>query len=65
MTEQSKSSLFAVLYIIGIIFASIGASRYPIGDPLFYPLFSIGLVFLAAGLYVQRKSSSPITEENQ
>jgi hypothetical protein len=61
--QKRSTNLFVILYIIGIVFASLGMSRFPLGDPLFYPLFTVGLVFLAAGLILQMRLASGNIEE--
>ena len=61
--QKRSTNLFVILYIIGIVFASLGMSMFPLGDPLFYPLFTVGLVFLAAGLILQMRLASGNIEE--
>ncbi len=61
--EKRNTKLFVILYIIGIVFASLGMSRFPVGDLLFYPLFTVGLVFLAVGLFLQMRQATDTIEE--
>ncbi|NHJ13420.1 MAG: hypothetical protein EAX95_07065 [Candidatus Thorarchaeota archaeon] len=59
---KGKTDSFALVWVLGILFAALGASRYPLGDWYFYPLFSIGIILLALGLLLQRNSD--ITDLN-